>query len=182
MCQLLLPNVQTCLWLCHHHVQIWCSPAGFGVRIQHFVFAFQVAMGLLKEIMGIRCFCLFQAFISQNWSRRRGMSCLQPRVSFSIVALRCFLTLFSSYRASLSWKGIVSGKLNLLTVSGLIIFQFCKSVWKLKGDKEAHVGRGGCHSAVALFLLGSAVLPVGILVNDFQPFEYVLLFQVHWFI
>lgn len=38
---------------------------------------------------------------------------------------------------------------------------------------------GGCHSTMALVLLGSAALPVG-LVYGFQPLEFLLVFQVHF--
>lgn len=38
---------------------------------------------------------------------------------------------------------------------------------------------GGCPSTMALVLLGLAALPVG-LVEGFQSFEFLLLFQVHF--
>lgn len=41
------------------------------------------------------------------------------------------------------------------------------------------MNRGGCPSTMALVLLGLAALPVG-LIEGFQPFEFLLLFQVHF--
>lgn len=40
------------------------------------------------------------------------------------------------------------------------------------------MNRGGCPSTMAL-VLGLAALPVG-LIEGFQPFEFLLLFQVHF--
>lgn len=124
MCQLLLSNVQTCLWLCHH-IQICCSPAGFRVRI----YVLLLRVGLKKWIMGIRCFW-FSTFLPPKEEEERCRLLAATFPCLSLHQQRHFFMLFSSYRAPLGWRWLILGKINLATIPGLINFQFCF------GDKE----------------------------------------------
>lgn len=80
MCQLLLSNVQMCLWLCHH-IQICCSPAGFGVRIYVLFVPSKLLRVALKNklwVLGASGFLPFFPQRRRRRRRRRGSGCLQP--------------------------------------------------------------------------------------------------------
>lgn len=85
---------------------------------------------LKKEIRGIRCFWFSTFLPPKEEEEEKEKHRLFAATCFLLhrCTKRCFFTLFFSYRALLGWKGIGSGKINLLTIPGLINFQFCKSV------------------------------------------------------